>query len=284
VYRRFLGLNELEDSFHVVRPMCIYVAAMIVAGLGMAVRGGQIVSIVCGGVIVFVAGVMIFQIHWAVSHFARRSQIVRHAAARAEEHYVNVLRRITMIVESRDRYTEGHSQRVGMLAEQIARRLHLPPRQCELMNLAGQLHDIGLLAVSENVLRKRAGFGAGDFRAIQKHSEISYELLEPLESLAEILPAIRYHHERLNGTGYPEGLREEKIPLEARILAVADAYDAMTHDRPQRGAMTPLQAMEELRRCAPSGYDSRCVEALAHEVHMLKLKEIMSARQVPAAV
>ncbi len=260
----------------VVRSMCIYIVAMVVAATGMVLRGGPVTNIIFGSTIVAVAGVMIFQVHWVVRHLGRRSELVRQGAAQAEQHYINVLRQITHIVEARDRYTGGHSERVGKLSEQIARQLGLPAKRCEQLNLAGQLHDIGLLAVPDGLLRKQEGFGIGDYRTVQKHSEVSYELLKPLESLADVLPAIRSHHERLNGTGYPLGLAGDDIPLEARILAVADAYEAMTHDRPQRHAMTPLQAMDELRRCTPSGYDGRCVEALAQVAHLPELREIMS--------
>jgi HD-GYP domain-containing protein (c-di-GMP phosphodiesterase class II) len=256
--------------------MCICIVAMIVAASGMVMRGGPVTNIIFGSIIVAVAGVMIFQVHWTVTHLGRRSQLIRRGAVQAEQHYINVLRQITHIVEARDRYNSGHSEHVGKLAERIARQLGLPPKRCEQLNLAGQLHDIGLLAVPDGLLRKQEGFGIGDYRTVQKHSEVSYELLRPLESLADVLPAIRSHHERLNGTGYPLGLAGDDIPLEARILAVADAYDAMTHDRPQRNAMSPLRAMEELRRCTPSGYDGRCVEALAQIAHLGELREIMS--------
>ena len=137
-----------------------------------------------------------------------------------------------------------------------------------MMNLAGRLHDIGLLAVPESILEQRAGISEGDFRSIKRHPSIAWEVLNPLKSLAEILPAIRHHHERMNGTGYPSGLSGEEVPLAARILAVADSYDAMTHDRPHRSAVTSLSAVMELRRCTPDGYDARCVEALAEVLHL----------------
>ena len=114
-----------------------------------------------------------------------------------------------------------------------------------------------------------------EFRTIQKHSEVSYEILRPLRCLKEMLLAVRYHHERMNGTGYPAGISGDEIPLEAKILAVADAYDAMTHDRPHRPAMTPMIAVQELRRCTPHGYDESCVEALADIIHVNKFAEAM---------
>jgi HD-GYP domain-containing protein (c-di-GMP phosphodiesterase class II) len=131
-----------------------------------------------------------------------------------------------------------------------------------LLSLAGRLHDIGLLAVPRDVLEKSTSLDREEFRIIKKHSEVSYEVLKPLGCLEDVLPAIRFHHERMNGTGYPSGLVGQAIPLEARIVAVADAYDAMTHDRPYRPALSPLQAMEELQRCTPEGYDKECVDAL----------------------
>ena len=149
-----------------------------------------------------------------------------------------------------------------------------------MLELAGQLHDIGLLAVPETIIQSYARFGVEEFRSVQKHSEASYEVLKPLEMLADVLPAVRYHHERLNGTGYPAGLKEGQVPLGARILAVADSYDAMTHDRPHRAAMSPLVAMRELQRCCPSGYDPECVEALAEIMNIPALEETVVAQQL----
>ncbi len=266
--KRIRRVRLMAEAQHVARPVIFCVIAMVVAVAAMVLRGGLVTSWILGTIIMLIAGAMIVQVHWAVSHLGKQGDVLREASAQAEKHYVDVLRRIVRIVEARDEYTRGHSQRIGRLAEQIARRLELSAPQCELLNLAGQLHDIGLLAVSEGVLGKQANFGVGDFRTVQKHSEVSYEVLGPLEMLRPVLPAIRHHHERANGTGYPLGLKGEQIPLEARILAVADAYDAMTHDRPHRSAMSPTQAITELRRCTPSGYDSACVEALAVIVGM----------------
>jgi len=189
---------------------------------------------------------------------------LRIVAEHSESHCLEVLRKVTHYVESRDRYWAGHSRRVGELSERIARQIGLDEQVCTELCVAGQLHDIGLLAVPEAVISNSTKSGVEDFRLIKKHSEVSYQLLLPLDALShETLSAIRYHHERMNGTGYPAGLAGEQVPIEARVLAVADSYDAMTHDRPYRKAMEPLQAMSELRRCCPAGYDPQCVDALA---------------------
>jgi HD-GYP domain-containing protein (c-di-GMP phosphodiesterase class II) len=166
---------------------------------------------------------------------------------------------------------------VTQMGHELGTRLGLDEDACDKLIIAGQLHDIGLLAVPESVVRNQQ-FGPREHRAVQKHSEVSYEVLRPLEMLADVLPAIRSHHERLNGTGYPQGLAGENIPLFARILAVADAYDAMTHDRPHRPALRAVLAMRELRRCCPSGYDPACVDALAAAINAPALEETAAAQ------
>ena len=139
------------------------------------------------------------------------------------------------------------------------------------------MHDIGMVAIPQQMVNTKARIDVQGFRQIKKHSEIGYEVLKPLESLAEVLPAVRYHHERMNGTGYPAGRRGDEIPLAARILAVADSYDAMTHDRPYRPAMMPMAAVQELRRCTPAGYDPQCVEALGEVMRLPQLEETMQS-------
>ncbi len=275
------SVQVLSDATDVIRPVSLCLATIAVTACAMALSGLHATSILLGGVLVVLAGVIIFYIYRAISELHGQSTDLHAAAIEAEGHYVKVLRRIVRIVEGREKYTQGHSQRIGQLAERIARKLGMPRRECELLNLAGQLHDIGILAISEGLLNKRTHLGAEEFRAVQKHAEISYEILLPLSSLHGALEAVRYHHERLNGTGYPAGLVGKEIPIGARILAVADAYDAMTHDRPQRAAMSPLRAMEELQRCTPVAYDLRCVEALASLVHLPKLRHAMAPE--PAA-
>ena len=272
----FRRLRYLSETFDVVRPVTLGVAAIAVIAYAMAVTGRQMVTLLLGAVLLLIAGVMILQIQRAVRRLRRQSETVRKAAVEAERHYVDVLRRILKFVETREQYAHGHCERVGALAAQIGARLHLGRNRCRTLGLAGELLDIGLLAVPDGVLAKRGRFGTGDMPSVQKHSQASYDILKPLGSLADALPGIRHHHERMNGTGYPDALVGEDIPIEARILAVADTFDAMTHDRPQSPAMAPLAAVGELRRCSPAGYDSRCVEALAHIFHVPKLEKALS--------
>ena len=257
--------------------------ALLAAGACVAAWQGQlaIAVVTCGAI----AGLEAY----LNRHALRRAGDLDHLAVAArnnvattEDHFVEVLRRVIAFVEEREGYRRGHSSNVGRLGEQIARKIGLPEERCTMLGLAGQLHDIGLMVVPTEVLNSRSKLSAKEFGMIKRHSEASYEVLKPLASLATVLSAVRYHHERMNGTGYPAGLRGAEIPLDARILAVADAYDAMTHDRPYRDAMSPVKALTELRRCSPAGYDPDCVRALGKVLHIPRLQSIIEPDPEPA--
>ena len=273
------GISFVSQAYRAVRRVALYVILIGVLACAMVSIGWHPASIALGVAIAGLAGAMVFEVRRAVTDLHHQSHTARRAAAEAEKHYVEVLRRIVGFVEGRDPYLAGHSENVGRLARQIAQQMALAAETCDLLALAGELHDIGLLAVSEHIL-EHVRFGVEEFRSVQKHSEASYDVLRPLEMLAEVLPAIRHHHERFNGTGYPAGQTGREIPLGARILAVADAYDAMTHDRPHRPALSPLAAMREMRRCTPAGYDPDCVGALAELLNAPALED--AAAVLPA--
>ena len=275
----FKRIRLVSEAYEVVRPVSVYLVAIGVLAYTMATAGGRVHCAILGFGIVCIASAMILQVRRAVRDLRRQSRDARRAAAEAERHYAEMLRRIITFVEGREKFRRGHSENVGRLAGSIGRQMGLPEETCELLILGGRLHDIGLVAVPDACRNGYNRFGVEEFRSIQKHSEVSYEVLKPLEMLADVLPAIRTHHERMNGTGYPAGLAGEEIPLGGRIFAVADAYDAMTHDRPHREAVSPLQAMRELRRCSPAGYDPACVEALAEVMNIPVLEEATAARQ-----
>ena len=271
--------GTIAESWEAVRPLCVCLFAIGIVAWAMAIKGWDVTSLELGVIIVGIAAIAVMHIHRALTALHRRSRLLHEAAMEAERHYIDVLMRIVEYVEARDRYWCGHSTNVGMLCGKIARKLGMPKQECELMNLAGRLHDIGFLAVPGSVRMLRSRLAVAEFRTVQKHPEVSYQVLRPLRSVAPILPAIRYHHERMNGSGYPEGLKGDKIPLGASIIAVADSYDAMTHDRPHRPAMTPLQAMMELRRCTPAGYDGRCVDAMAEIVNLPDLEMTIAGQR-----
>jgi len=263
----------LSEIRRVVRPVALCVAGMAISAGAVLFGGWLSVKVALGVLLAALAGGLVFRLWRAMGHLHRMSSAAVATVAESEEHYIDVLRRIVRFVEAREPLGAGHSDRVGQLASHIAAQLGMDAEPCRLLILAGQLHDIGLLAIPEGLLNQHSRIGVAEFRTIQKHSEVSYEILKPLVSMEKVLPAIRHHHERMNGTGYPAGSREDEIPLGARILAVADAYDAMTHDRPHRAAMSPLAAMKELERCTPHGYDRQCVDALARVVHVEELSQ-----------
>jgi HD-GYP domain-containing protein (c-di-GMP phosphodiesterase class II) len=244
------------------------VLAMAVVAVAMAAKGWHAPSLALGAIVALMGALILVQVKGHLCLVAGQADDVRRAAEQAERHYLGVLRRVLQAVEAREQFGKGRSERVGKLCRRISREMGLSERRAELMDLAGQLHDIGLIAVPETLLRKSGGLDREEFRIVKRHSDISFEVLRPLQSLRAVLPAIRHHHERMNGTGYPAGLTGQAIPIEARILAVADAYDAMTHDRPHRAALTPLQAIRELQRCSPDGFDSDVVNVLASILHI----------------
>ncbi len=199
-----------------------------------------------------------------------RGHVFRHRAelAEAERHYFEVLRNIVRVVEGREKSTRGRSERIGRLAEEMGTALGLAEDRARLLGLVAQVHDIGMLSVPERIMQKAAHLAANEFQSVQAHPQIGHEVLAPLSFLTPVLGAVLHHHERMNGTGYPAGLAGQAIPLEARILAVVDAYEAMTHDQPYRPALAPPSAVRELVRCADDGFDRDCVTALARAVHL----------------
>jgi diguanylate cyclase (GGDEF)-like protein/putative nucleotidyltransferase with HDIG domain len=167
-------------------------------------------------------------------------------------------------VDARDTYTGSHSTRVAELGAWIAARLGLDAEKVELTRLAGSLHDLGKLAIPEEILRKPGPLTPPERLVLERHSQIGFRMLESL-GVDPVAEWVLRHHERWDGTGYPDGLQGEEIPLGARIIFVADAYDAMTSDRSYQGRLTPEEAVAELERCAGSQFDPEIVAVVARE-------------------
>jgi HD-GYP domain-containing protein (c-di-GMP phosphodiesterase class II) len=168
-------------------------------------------------------------------------------------------------VDERDAYTGSHSQRVGEYSARIARRLGADEPAVELTRLAGNLHDLGKLAIPEDVLRKASSLSEAERLMLERHPQIGYRMLESL-GVEPVAEWVLHHHERWDGAGYPNRLAGDQIPLGARIIFVADAFDAMTSDRAYRQAMPQRDAIEELERCAGSQFDPAVVKALTDEL------------------
>jgi putative nucleotidyltransferase with HDIG domain len=166
---------------------------------------------------------------------------------------------LSRAIEARDPYTRGHSVRVTAISEAIARRLGWDEGRLELLKVGGPLHDVGKLGVSEEVLAKPGRLDEQELAQIREHPKLGARILLRVAALRGALPYVLYHHERWDGAGYPTGRAGEQIPLEARVLAVADAFDAMTSDRPYRPALDREEALAEVARCAGTQFDPEIV-------------------------
>jgi diguanylate cyclase (GGDEF)-like protein/putative nucleotidyltransferase with HDIG domain len=172
-------------------------------------------------------------------------------------------------VDSRDAYMGSHSERVAKLAEQIARQLGLPSEEVELTRLAASLHDLGKLAIPEEILRKPGPLTDAERLVLERHPQIGYRMLESL-GVEPIADWVRHHHERWDGAGYPDGLAGARIPLGARIIFVADAFDAMTSNRLYRSPLTHDQGLREVEHCSGSQFDPEVVHAFLTAVGTLE--------------
>jgi cyclic di-GMP phosphodiesterase len=162
-------------------------------------------------------------------------------------------------VESKDSYTEGHLRRIAGYSEQTAAALGLPPEQRRVIRFAGVLHDIGKIGVPGELLRKPGRLTAEEEREVRKHAEFGAAIVAPMRFAGDVAPIILAHHEHWDGGGYPYGLRGEQIPLGARIIAVVDAYDAMTSDRPYRASLGNQEAVRRLEAGTGTQWDPRVV-------------------------
>ena len=163
-------------------------------------------------------------------------------------------------VEARDHYTEKHLRRVADRSVEIARRMGMSPRDVEGVRLGGLLHDVGKIAVPDRLLLKPGPLSEDEFAQIRMHPETGAEIVRPLTAFDGPEPAVLHHHERFDGNGYPGKLMGEAIPLAARIVAVADGFDAMTTDRPYRAAMAPVMAFDRLEQGRGSQWDPAVVD------------------------
>ncbi|HZZ86606.1 MAG TPA: HD domain-containing phosphohydrolase [Anaeromyxobacteraceae bacterium] len=186
----------------------------------------------------------------------------RRLIAALEQGYLDTLRSLAGAIDAKDPYTRGHSQRVAALSVEIGRELGLPAAQLQALECGGLLHDVGKIGIAEPILRKAGALTESEMAIMRAHPVIGAEIVRGVEFLATALPGIRWHHERWDGAGYPDGLAGERIPLVARIVSAADVYDAMTSERSYQRPLTPATATERVASMAGTQIDPGVAMAL----------------------
>lgn len=186
-------------------------------------------------------------------------------------------------LDSRDRYTGNHSENVARYALMIAEELELPKEQCEAVFIGGLLHDIGKIGISEPVLTKPNRLTKEEYEQIKLHPMVGYNTIKHISSIAEIgvFDMVLYHHERYDGKGYPKGLKGEEIPLVARIMCVADAFDAMTTNRSYRNAMDLNYAISEIENNKGTQFDPEIAELFLNTIHREGTNIFLSFQKTP---
>ena len=216
---------------------------------------------------------------WRLAHFTNEREQTcaeqRELVGELRSACLSTVKLLAAAVEARDRYTGGHAERVAAYCAAIGSRIGLDRETISRLELGAALHDLGKLWVSDSILHKASSLDQGEWQQIYAHPEIGAHIVSSVSFLEPMIPCILYHHERFDGTGYPNALRGEQIPIEGRIVAVSDVFDAMITDRPYRRALDFQVAFAELRRCAGRQFDPGVVDAFI---------EVWDARNDPAGL
>ena len=176
--------------------------------------------------------------------------------------FMGSIRMLANAIDEKDPYTRGHSERVAFYSARIAKHLGMSEEEVANVHLSGIIHDVGKIGIEDKILRKPAALTEDEYEIMKQHPRKGEHILEAVPLLKEMAGAGLMHHENWDGTGYPDGLKGEQIPLLGRIVCVADAFDAMTTDRPYSKAMTPEAALARLRFLAGKKFDAACVTAM----------------------
>ena len=174
--------------------------------------------------------------------------------------YLETVTALALAVEARDFYSRGHSDRVSEYSVRLAQAIGLDEQQIKTIREAAELHDVGKIGISDEILKKAGALSELEYKIIQQHPVIGEGIIVPLHGFSHLRSPIRHHHEWLDGSGYPDHLKGDAICLEARILAITDSYDAMVTDRPYRKALSPQEAKQELLRYKGIRYDEKLVD------------------------
>jgi len=185
-----------------------------------------------------------------------------HLFSNLQDAYFSTIKSLSLLLEANDPYIKGHSQRVTELCLKLSKRFDLEEKDVELLREAAPLHDIGKIAISNEILHKREKLSPADWEAIKSHPVVADEVLAPIGFLRQARKIVRHHHERENGKGYPDGLTREELDLPTKIIIVADAYDAMASDRPYRRRLTKERIVEEFKKGVGTQFAPQVVHSL----------------------
>jgi putative nucleotidyltransferase with HDIG domain len=181
------------------------------------------------------------------------------ALERIKDANLGAIKVLSQAIEAKDPYTRGHCSRVGKLAKAIAENLNYSPKQLKNLELAAFLHDIGKIGIKGAVLNKRGRLTEEEMKHVKLHTVIGENIIKAVEWCRKFIPVIRSHHEMFSGEGYPDGLKADSIPLDARILGIADAFDAMTSKRPYRNALPLDEALRRIKAGSGTQFDPKLV-------------------------
>src|SRR2546425_4853716 len=186
---------------------------------------------------------------------------LQHSVTENRELFIGTVKGLAAAIDGKDPYTRGHSERVSRFSIAIAQRLGLTDDEVEKIRISALLHDVGKIGIDDSILKKPSALTDEEYEIMKKHPQKGYKIMAPIPGMKEFLPGMYMHHEMINGKGYPQGLKGDEIPLMARIVSVADTFDAMTTDRPYQKAMEFNAAVERLKTFVGTRYDARVVQA-----------------------
>lgn len=192
----------------------------------------------------------------------RHIEDLRRAAEENRQLFVGTVKALAAAIDGKDRYTRGHSERVARFSIAIAERMNLPDDEIETLRISALLHDVGKIGIDDNILKKPAQLTDEEFEIMKTHPQKGFKIMSNIPAMKEFLPGMYMHHEMINGAGYPQGLKGDEIPMQARIVSVADTFDAMTTDRPYQKAMELDAALARIKTFIGTRYDESVVAAL----------------------
>jgi HD-GYP domain-containing protein (c-di-GMP phosphodiesterase class II)/gas vesicle protein len=195
---------------------------------------------------------------WLEEHISQ----LEHAANENHELFVGTVKALAAAIDGKDRYTRGHSERVSRFSVAIGQRMHLDEKELEKLRISALLHDVGKIAIDDAVLKKPAALTDEEFEIMKQHPQKGYKIMSQIPAMKDFLPGMYMHHEMVNGQGYPQGLKGHQIPLQAKIISVADTFDAMTTDRPYQKGMKLDDALARVETFVGTRYDADVVQAL----------------------